>query len=262
MSSRALRPALGLALLAVLASAAFAGAEVTQRGTLRVAVSGKLRPQTLPRSGAAPITVSVGGEITTTDKSPPPKLKALAIELNRNGRIDYAGLPVCPFDSIQPASSQRALNACRSSLVGKGTFSAEISLSGQESYPATGKLLLFNGLSNGKPVLFGQIYAPHPFATSFVIVFAIMRQAKGTFGTVLSAALPKTLGSWGKLTGIELRLSRHYAYRGKKQSYLSAGCPAPDGFPGAVFPFARTTFGFEEGSTLTSILTRNCRVSG
>jgi hypothetical protein len=262
MSSRALRPALGLALLAVLASAAFAGAEVTQRGTLRVAVSGKLRPQTLPRSGAAPITVSVGGEITTSDKSPPPKLKALAIELNRNGRVDYAGLPVCPFDSIQPASSQRALNACRSSLVGKGTFSAEISLSGQESYPATGKLLLFNGLSNGKPVLFGQIYAPHPFATSFVIVFAIKKLAKGTYGTELSAHLPPSLASWGNLTGIEMTLSRRYSYRGKSHSYLSAGCPAPKGFPGTPFSLARASFGFAGGRVLRATMTRSCRARG
>ena len=163
----------------------------------------------------------------------------MQIELNRNGHLDYTGLPLCPYDAIQPASSARALGACRPALVGQGSFTAEITLGTQDPYPIKGKLLAFNGKSKGKPVLFGQIYAPHPFATSFVIVFAIDERTKGTFGTTLSAHLPSTLGSWGKLTGIELRLSRHYKYKGKSRSYLSAGCPAPKGFPGRASPSPR-----------------------
>lgn len=262
MSPRSVKVVLGVALLVLAGSAALASAEVSQRGTLRVAVSGKLTPTKLPRAGQAPIAVSVGGEITTTDASPAPTLKSLTIELNRNGRIDYAGLPVCPYDRIQPASSQRALHACRSSLVGRGTFSAEISLSGQDPYPTQGKLLAFNGISKGRQVLFGQIYAPRPFATSFVIVFSIEQRAKGTYGTVLSASLPPGLRSWGKLTGIKLTLSRGYTYKGERRSYLSAGCPAPKGFPGASFPFARASFGFEQGPTLSSTLTRSCKARG
>lgn len=262
MSRRPLQLVLGITLLAVVGSAALASAEVAQRGTVRVAVSGKLAPTKLPRVGEAPIAVSVGGEITTTDDSPAPTLKTLAIELNRNGRIDYAGLPLCPYDRIQPASSQRALNACRSSLVGKGTFSAEISLTGQDPYPTQGKLLAFNGISGGRQVLFGQIYAPRPFATSFVIVFSIKRRAKGPYGTVLSASLPPSLRSWGKLTGIQLTLSRSYTYKGKHRSYLTAGCPAPKGFSGASFPFAKASFGFEQGPTLSSTLTRSCKARG
>jgi hypothetical protein len=254
--------AIGLALVVLLGVAALAGAEIIQQGNLRVTVSGALSPRRLPRSGVAPIAVSVGGEISTTDKSPLPKLQTLAIELNRNGRIDSAGLPICSYDSIQPASSQRALRACRSSLVGQGTFSAEISLTGQEPYPATGKLLLFNAVRHGRPVLFGQIYAPHPFATSFVIVFAIKNLAKGTYGTELSARLPASLASWGNLTGIQMTLSRRYSYRDKSHSYLSAGCPAPKGFPGASFSFARTSFGFAGGQVLSSTLTRTCKAKG
>ena len=262
MNRRISKFALGFALLVVLGSAALASAEVVQKGTLRIDVSGNLAPQSLPRSGAAPIAVSVGGDISTTDASPPPKLQTIEIELNRAGRIDYSGLPVCPINSIQPASSQRALNACRSSLIGDGTFSAEISLTGQEPYKTSGKLLVFNGVSNGKQVLFGHIYAPHPFATSFVIVFAIKKLGKGTFGTKLAATLPASLASWGNLTGIQMTLQRHYTYRGKSHSYLSAGCPAPKGFPGATFPFAKTSFGFEDGPVLSSTLTRNCKARG
>ena len=259
--TRVIRTALAIALAVATMATALAGAEVVQKGNVRINVSGSLSPKTLPRGGKAPITVAVGGKISTTDKSAPPKLKKISIELNQSGEIDTKGLPVCPYDAIQPASTSRARSACKSALVGQGTFSAEISLTGQEPYPAKGTLLAFNGRSHGKPVLYGQIYSPRPFATSFVIEFKI-KKTSGRFGIALDADLPASLRSWGNLTGIELKLSRTYSSGGKKHSYISAGCPAPKGFPGASFPFARTSFGFEGGPTLTSTLTRNCHARG
>lgn len=234
--------------------------EIAQKGALRVAVSGRFAPQRLPREGAAPISVAVGGRIATTDESAPPQLKTLQIELNRHGRIDYTGLPTCPYDRIQPASSSRALSACRSALVGEGSFEAQITLAGQEPYPTKGRLLVFNGISHGRNVLFGQIYAPRPFATSFVIVFAIAKLSHGAYGTELSASLPKAMGSWGSLTAIQMRLSRRYSYKGQRHSYISAGCPAPKGFGQVLFPLARASFGFAGGQTLRSTLQRSCRV--
>ena len=67
----------------------------------------------------------------------------------------------------------------------------------------------------------------------------------------------------GYVTGISLTSAAASRYRGKRHSYLSAGCPAPQGFPGAVFPFARASFGFAGGKPLTT-LTRSCKgeVSG
>ncbi|HSS43440.1 MAG TPA: NHL repeat-containing protein [Solirubrobacterales bacterium] len=233
------------------------GTALVQKGNIRVKVSGQLSPKKLPRKGAAPISVSVGGDITTTDQSPPPRLLSLSIELNRNGRIDSTGLPVCPYDALEPASSKRALSACRPALVGEGTFDAEIALPGQPTYPAHGKMLAFNGRKGGKPVLFGHIYSPHPFANSFVIVFQI-EKARGTYGTKLEAKLPRSLGNWGKLTGIELNLNRRYSYKGQRRSYVSAGCPAPKGSNFTVFSLARTTFGFEGGRTLAGTLTGTC----
>ena len=235
---------------------------IAQKGALRVTVAGKLSPRSLPRGGAAPIAVTVSGQIATTDASPPPQLKTLRVELNRHGHLDYAGLSTCPYDSIQPASTSHALSACRSALVGQGSFNADITLAGQEPYPTKGRLLVFNGRRGGKRVLFGHIYSPHPFATSFVIVFAVQKLSGGTFGTALSASLPEALGSWGNLTGIEMTLGRRYSYWGRPHSYLSSGCPAPKGFPGAVFSLARTSFGFAGGAQLTSVLRGACRVRG
>ena len=262
MNARPARLIAALALLVLLAAATLASAQVTQRGILRVSVGGKLSPHTLPRSGAAPIAVSIDWNMATTDGSTVPKLKKLRIEINRHGHFDSTGLPTCPYHRIQPASSSAALANCRSALVGQGSFTAEIALKGQEAYSVQGRLLVFNGQSHGKPVLLGQIYSPHPFATSFVITFTVKKLAHGSYGTELSASLPKALASWGNLTGIEMTLSRRYGYGGARHSYISAGCPAPKGFSEAVFPLARTSFDFRGGTKLSSVFTSICKARG
>jgi hypothetical protein len=255
-----MRRAFVLALLLTLAlSAAFAQAEITQKGHLRVALNGRLAPNALPRTGTAPVAVSLEGQISTTNGAELPQLKELRIEFNRGGELEYRGLAVCPLERIRIASTERALSACRSALVGTGSFEANIVLAGQDPYPTTGRLLIFNGREGKKPVLLGQIYTSKPFATSFVIVFKIAHRAHGTFGTVLSASLPEALGNWGYVTAIEMKLSRHYSFQGERHSYLSAGCPAPKGFPGAIFNLARTKFSFAGGKTLSSTLTRSCK---
>jgi hypothetical protein len=261
-SGRVKLVAVFIALGALIGTAALAQAGVSKQGTLQVTVDGRLKPKRLPRSGTAPISVSVGGVISTTDQSLPPQLKTLRIELNRHGHLDTAGLPDCVYHRIQPGSSSRALSACRSSLVGKGSFSAAITLAGQEPYPTKGKLLVFKSSRKGKPVLYGHIYAPRPFATSFVIVFKVSKHRHGTYGTVLNAPLPKAMDAWGRLTGLNMTLSRRYRFKGQSHSYLSSGCPAPKGFPGAVFPLARASFAFAGGQKLSSTFSGNCKVRG
>ena len=256
-----MRPsAAATALLALLALAAAARAEVVQEGEVRIAVSGKLSPHKLPRQGTAPIAVTVGGQISSADGSLPPQLKTLRIELNRHGRLETTGLPQCRIAQIHPASTARALRACRAALVGKGSFTVDAVLAGQEPYPTTGRLLVFNGPYKGHPALLGQIYAERPFATSFVIPFLIGAGGKGRYGTVLRATVPAALASWGHVTAIQMRLARRYSYRGERRSFISAGCPAPAGFPGALFSLARTTFGFAGGVSVSSALVRSCRV--
>ena len=233
---------------------------IAQQGTLRVSVAGKLAPKRLPREGAAPISVSVGGEISTTDQSLPPQLDSMRIELNREGKLDSTGLPPCPYNAIQPGSSSRALSACRDSLVGEGSFTANITLAGQQPYPTKGKLLVFHSVEKGKPVLYGHIYSAKPFATSFVIVFSVQKLAKGTYGTALDAPLPAAMDAWGRLTGLQMTLARRYSFRGKARSFISAGCPAPKGFTMVSFPLVRTEFAFDGGKRLSSVLSSVCRV--
>jgi hypothetical protein len=255
---RALAVSAGIGVLAL--GGALARAEVIQQDDVRVAVSGSLSPERLPRAGSAPIAVTVEGGIAAVDGSLPPTLRTLGIELNRHGRLETRGLPKCQIGQIHPASTARALAACRPALVGKGSFSIDVVLGSQEPYPTVGRLLVFNGTYKGRPALLGQIYAAHPFANSFVVPFQISRVKHGPFGVVLSARLPHAFTSWGRVTGLRLRLSRRYSYRGSRHSFVNAGCPAPAGFSSASFQLARTTFAFAGGLNLSATVDENCRV--
>jgi hypothetical protein len=235
--------------------------EIAQQGSLRLSLDGEISPRKLPRRGAAPIAVSIGWRMETTDGTPPPQLSELRIEINRAGRFDLTGLPTCPYAKIQPATTQRALANCRQALVGRGRFSALVSVAGQESYVASGQMLVFNGRQGNKPVLFGQIYSARPFANSFVIAFALDELSRGTYGTSLRATLPPALRSWGSLTEIQMRLARRYAYRGKMRSFISAGCPAPAGLDLALFRLARASFSFADAPSQSLTVDRSCRVS-
>jgi hypothetical protein len=249
------------AFIFVLCLASLSRADTQITGNLVTSVNANLSPKKLPRESRAPIAVAIDWKVSTRDGTEPPNLKKLSIEINRNGILDPTGLPTCPYGQIQPATTQRALSNCRSSLVGQGSFAALVGLEGQEKYVAKGKMVVFNSIKGGKPVLFGQIYSDYPFAASFVIVFKVTK-TKGTFGTTLTATLPPTLRTWGNLTEIKMRLQRNYSYKGKKHSFLSASCPAPKGFSSAPYRLARTSFAFDGGTKVTSNLSDDCKVRG
>lgn len=259
------RPTLRTAVVAVLVlalGAALARAEITQKGNLRVSVTGSLSPRVLPRHGTAPVSVSVAGKISTTDKTTPPHLKRMTIEINRHGNLDSTGLPTCRMSQIRAATNSRALALCRKALVGQGKFAGTITLPGSSPFPIQGRLLAFNARERGRPVLLGHIYTPRPLATSFVIVFRIGAKAHGRYGTVLTADLARALGAKRTLTAIELTLSRRYSYRGRRHSYVNAGCPAPQGLHSISFLLARTTFDFVGGKTLQTVVPQSCGAKG
>ena len=249
---------LAIALCAVAAPPA--QAELTQHGDLFITFNGGLTPEALPRHRAAPIDVHVAGTIRTVSGARPPALRKIAIAINRDGSIDTAGLPLCPASRIEATSTAAALSACRPALVGTGHVSAEAAFTGGSPFPFHGRLLAFNSTVNGSRVILAHVYGTEPISISRTIVFHL-RSATGTYGTVLSATIPNVAGEFGYLTAIELSLHRLYTYRGERRSYLSASCPAPSGFGAAVFPLARAAMSFEGGATLSSTVTRSCKVS-
>lgn len=247
------------ALLAAALFASLGSAESNVKGGVKVAVTGKLRPTALPRRGTTPIAVSFGGRISTTEPATLPKLTRMTIAINRNGRLDTRGLPRCRLGQIRPSTDRQALDACHRALVGEGSFSADVRIPEQSPFPSEGKVLAFNGRFRGRSAIFAHIYGTAPYPTSYVLPFLVSRSS-GTYGTQLEAAFPQVTGEWGFVTGLAMSLHRRFSYRGRIRGYLSAGCPAPEGFTKALFPLARTSFEFDNGLTIGTTLNRTCTV--
>src|SRR6187200_2418829 len=89
-----------LAMLAVLLTAlvfgaTLANAELVERGNLFVRFQGGIAPTKLPRHANAPISVRVDGTVRVLSGDRPPALRFISIAINRGGRIETKGLPVC-----------------------------------------------------------------------------------------------------------------------------------------------------------------------
>jgi hypothetical protein len=250
--------AIALVLLPLsLGAVALAQPVVIQRGNARVIFDGQLSPHRLPRQGSAPVRVSVSTEIEPLAGKPAPQMRRMEIAINQYGHLNARGLPLCSLDEIQPSTTEDALAKCRDSLVGTGTFSAKLLVSGAAPFPSEGKMYAFNSRLHGRPAILAHVYGTKPAPVSYTIPFEV-RKTKGTYGLVLSAAFPQVNSSQGYVSGLSLDLGRSFSYRGKSRSYLSAGCPAPSGVNLAVFPFARASFVFKS-RTLSSTLIRTCQ---
>jgi hypothetical protein len=241
--------------------APLAHAELTERGGLFVHFKGGITPSSLPRTKLAPIAVSVAGTVKTLSGERPPALRRIRIELNRGGRLDPSGLPRCRYGQLVAATPEQVLAACGDALVGEGSYNAKTAFPEQETFPTEGRILAFNAVYEGHSAILAHVYGHDPVPISRIVVFHI-RHTSGTFGTVLAGSLPDAVNHYGYVIGISLRLFRRFEFHGQQRSYLSAACAAPPGFPRAVFPFARASMSFADGRTLSSTLTRSCRVSG
>jgi hypothetical protein len=246
---------------AVLALAISASAEIVQKGTLQVSFTGGIAPVRLPRTEPVPVSVQTGGKIKTTDKSAPPKLERILLSINAAGKIQTKGLPTCSLAKLESISSAGAKRVCGEAQIGHGNVTSRVSLPGQGAFASNGGLLAFNGIVKGKPAILAQVTTTGTLPLTYVIVFEV-KKTKGTFGTELVGTLPPIASEYGYISAFDLALGRTYTYKGEKLSYASASCPAPKGFPGATFPFAKASYEFAGGETLTSTLVRECKVRG
>jgi hypothetical protein len=242
-------------------SASLASAELTERGDLFVRFQGGISPNALPRKQMAPITVSVIGAVKTLSGERPPALRRIEIALNSGGELNSHGLPRCRYGQLVAVTAERALEACGDALVGDGAYTGQAAFPEQATFPSQGGILAFNGVYRGREVILAHVYGTDPVPITRIIVFYI-RRTGGTYGTVISGALPDAVNHYGYVEEIALRLHRIYTFRRQRRSYLSAACAAPSGFSIASFPFARASMTFADDRTLSSTLTRSCRVSG
>lgn len=254
------RLSIATVLVLALGAAAVARGESVQEGNLVLRFDGGISPHALPRSTVAPVTVSIETGINTTDGvDPPPQLRKISIGINREGEVFDRGLPTCRVRKIQPTTITAAQRICGGAIVGNGHIGVRVHLPNQPPFTFTGPMLVFNAKPRGGDRrLLAQVYGQRP-PSAFVLTFKVVKQA-GTFGTVIRTTLPKPAQKWAYVTHFDMKLRRMYNYKGKRHSYISAACPAPEGFPGAVYSFARGKFTFAGGRAVTSTLVRDCKV--
>ena len=258
--SRSLAALIVLAIIAC-ACAGIAVGESIQNKNLIVSLQGRITPHALPRDELAPITVHVSGAIKTDDGATPPALRKISFALNRNGKLYTRGLPTCESGVLESTTTEQARELCGPALIGSGSFEANVAFPSLVPFPAEGKLLAFNAKVKGRPAILLHIYGANPVQHTFVLPMTISQQASGTYGTVISANIPQLAAGLGYVTSVDFAIGRQFHYKGKTHSLLSASCSAPAGFPGAIFLFAKGTFTFTNGQSLSPRLIRDCKVS-
>ncbi len=256
--TRILLWAAGLVALA----AAPAWAVTNGEGDLLLTFDGGIRPTTLPRSTPVPVNVWVSGSVRSASGDPDrvQQVKGIEVAINRQGRLDDRGLPVCRPRQIRKAREAKARRACGAALVGRGRVSVLVRLDNQPPSLVRARVLAFNGPSRGgRKLILAQAYSRKPPA-SFIFGFSVARLG-GTFGTVLRTTLSPTVRRWAYLTRFQLTLGRRYIYRGRPHSFISAACAAPSGFDSALFPFARAAYTLSDGRSFEFDEAARCRVS-
>jgi hypothetical protein len=253
--------ALAAALTAFAVGVTAAGAVQDQQGNVIGIFHGGISPSKLPRSTPAPISVQMGGRIKTTDRSTPPKLTKIILQINRNGRIQTKGLGTCSLRKLNAVSAATAKRKCAKALIGHGNVTSRVDLPGQGAFASNGGLLAFNGRYKGHMAVLAQVESGPPLPLTYVIPFQV-KKTKGTFATKLVGVLPPIASEYGYISAFDLSLGQTYRYHGKKMSYASAACPAPAGFSVVPFKMARSTYVFEDGRKLEATVEQTCHVRG
>lgn len=235
---------------------ALAYGERSQRGTLILSLEGKLSPLSLPREHVAPVAVELEGSLRTADGSPLPRVTRVEFGLPQQAVLSSDGLATCTRRDLIVTSSADALATCRAALVGHGYVDLTVQIPEQGPFAVHTRLLAFNARVDGEQAVLLHAYSSHP-PLAVVLPFVFSR-GSGRFATKLAADLP-VLGEWARLAEFRMVLSRHYVYRGRHRSYVSASCPIPRRFSAGFFSFAQVAYWLADGRRVGTAIARSCR---
>jgi hypothetical protein len=226
---RARLPTIGalLATCALLAAAlaGIAGGATVRVGALVLRADGGFAPRLLPKRTYAPIRFQGHAEIDTTNGAPPPPLKRVRLDFDRDGRLTTAGLPTCSPSTIEGSSPTQARRACARALVGTGHVRAAITLPGRDRVDVTSPLSLFNGpRQDGDATVLAHAQTTFPSLQTYVMVVPVERLRSRYYGYRATLDLPEIAGGYGALTHIDAKVGRRYRAGGAERSYISARC--------------------------------------
>jgi len=246
---------------AILFGASAVWGERTQVGSLIVSLNASISPHSLPRTRYVPATLRLHTTFRTKDGTLTSRLKGLTIDLSNRGKLFNKGLPSCTVRRLEPSSVRRAISLCGNALVGRGRLHAIVALPEQAPFRFRAQLLAFNGPpGRGQKTILVLAYGTSP-PTSFVLPFVIHRSGYD-LGTRLTTQVPEDAGASAHVGGFTIVINRTFTYRGKRRGFINADCPVPRGFTAGIIPFARAIYHFAGTQSVTTVITRGCRVAG
>ena len=164
---------------------------------------GSLSPHNCRADTARAVRVIVATRIAATHGGPPPQLRRIAISINRHGHLSSRGLPLCHLADIQPSTTAESLRACRDSLVGQGA-SPPGSCPRAVPLPLRRQGLRLQRRLPRRPSHPRSCLRHQPGPNLLHDPLRISKPRRGSFGTVLAAALPDVTGDSGYITGLSL----------------------------------------------------------
>jgi hypothetical protein len=247
--------------LGAIAAIAFAGISaakptVVTLGNLVLKFNSSITPKALPKKELAPVTFKLSANISTKDGKHPPAAKTFVGDVDKNGALDTKGLPVCKSGQLEARPTSQAKAACKDSLIGEGTASAEVEFAEQAPFDAKGPLLVFNGgTKGGKTLILVHVYANVPAPTAFITKVNVTKENKGKYGLHIDSKIPTVAGGAGSLTNFEIKNKKIFTYKGKKKSYFLAKCPS-----GSLFGQGEVSF--SNGDKLKGTVAVPCTPKG
>jgi hypothetical protein len=242
-----------LAIVAVLVLAGSAAAIVLRAGNLVVHADGGFTPTTLPKKGFAPIKLHGFGKIGTDDGKFPPILEEVTILYDKHGKVETRGLPACSQAKLAATTVPQARKLCPGAIVGRGLGKAVVVFPEQGPIPASSPITLFNAKpKNGNPMVLAHAHLTVPAPSTFVVPIEIQKVNKGRYGFKTVGKIPKIAGGAGIPLYARLTVGREWTYKGKKLSYVNAGCP--DGRLQAQGEFT-----FKDGTFLKGSIFKPCK---
>jgi hypothetical protein len=128
----------------------------------------------------------------------------------------------------------------------------------QPPFAFRGRVLAFNGvLRDGRPAILAHLYTSSPLPLTFVLPFAIER-TPGTFGTRLTATVPRRTRRLTHITSFALSLRRTYRSKGPAAQLPERRLPRATRLPGVSFPLLRASYRFDGVPALSTTLVRKC----
>lgn len=189
-------------------------------GNLDFTLGLSLAPKTLPKRTFAPATANIVGEVATKDGTHPPALREIALDVDRDVKLDTEGIPIC---RPPERSTRTAVKACRPSIVGAGNADIEFAFPEQKPLIVSPPVTIFNGGTEaGETTLFVHTFVTIPVPAAVVATVRVRRLAGGLRSVT---KIPVIAGGAGSLIDFKLRLGSDYTDKDRRRSLLTARCP-------------------------------------